>query len=61
LQLEGVDISADDLERLFEVNAQSWLRECELTDEFFGRFGDRVPPALRAELASLRYRLTRAQ
>ena len=35
----------------------SWLAECDLTEEYFAQFGDRVPAALHAELASLRYHL----
>lgn len=57
LTLDGLDLDVADLQSLFEVDAESWLRECDLTDEFFGRFGDRVPEALRAELANLRVRL----
>ncbi|MFF1633532.1 phosphoenolpyruvate carboxykinase (GTP) [Leifsonia sp. NPDC058248] len=57
LDLEGLDLSDDDVEALFRVDKDSWLAECDLTDEFFARFGSRVPAALRAELASLRYHL----
>jgi phosphoenolpyruvate carboxykinase (GTP) len=57
LDLEGLDLPEQDVEALFEVDPQSWLAECDLTDEFFARFGSRVPAALRAELASLRYHL----
>jgi phosphoenolpyruvate carboxykinase (GTP) len=57
LDLEGLDLSAGDVEALFRVDPDSWLAECDLTDEFFARFGSRVPAALRAELASLRYHL----
>jgi phosphoenolpyruvate carboxykinase (GTP) len=59
LTMDGLDISADDLDALFEVNRESWLAESELTAEFFARFGARVPAALNAELASLRYHLRR--
>jgi len=45
--------------KLFSINRKSWLDECDLTEEFFSRFGGRVPPALWAELASLRYALKR--
>ncbi|MGN7799262.1 phosphoenolpyruvate carboxykinase (GTP) [Leifsonia sp. 22587] len=57
LDLDGLDLPAEDVEALFEVDRSSWLAECDLTDEFFDRFGTRVPAALRAELASLRYHL----
>jgi phosphoenolpyruvate carboxykinase (GTP) len=53
----GLDLSDDDLERLFAIDPASWLAECDLTERFFDQFGDRVPPALLAELASVRYHL----
>lgn len=58
LDLDGLDITDDAIEQLFDVDRDSWLAECDLTDEYFGQFGDRVPAALRAELSSLRYHLS---
>jgi phosphoenolpyruvate carboxykinase (GTP) len=57
LDLDGLDLPAEDVAALFEVDPASWLAECDLTEQFFDRFGSRVPAALRAELASLRYHL----
>jgi phosphoenolpyruvate carboxykinase (GTP) len=57
LDLDGLDITDEALESLFEVDSRSWLDECDLTEEYFDQFGARVPAALRAELASLRYHL----
>jgi phosphoenolpyruvate carboxykinase (GTP) len=57
LDLEGLHLSTDAVEQLFHVDHTSWLAECDLTEEYFDQFGSRVPPALRAELASLRYQL----
>jgi phosphoenolpyruvate carboxykinase (GTP) len=57
LDLDGLEITDAALEQLFDVDRDSWLAECELTEEYFAQFGDRVPAALRAELASLRYHL----
>lgn len=57
LDLDGLDLPEVDVEALFEVDPASWQAECDLTEQFFDRFGSRVPAALRAELASLRYHL----
>jgi len=57
LNVDGLDVSEEALEQLFRIDPASWLAECDLTEEFFGRFGGRVPPALQSELASLRYHL----
>jgi len=43
------------------VDPDAWLAECDLTDEYFARFGDRVPDELHEQLATLRSRLTAAR
>ncbi|MET0296441.1 MAG: phosphoenolpyruvate carboxykinase (GTP) [Microbacterium sp.] len=60
LDTDGIDVSADDLDRLFAIDTTSWLREADLTEEFYQTFDGRVPAPLWAELAALRYRLQRA-
>lgn len=57
LNLTGLDLSPNEVEQLFRIDNASWLAECDLTEEYFNQFGDRVPPALNAELASVRYNL----
>ena len=57
LNLSGLDISEADLDALFDVDKDSWLAECELTDEYFAQFDGRVPPELNTELADLKQRL----
>lgn len=56
--LRGLDVPAEDLDALFRVDTASWLAECDLTEEFFGRFGAHLPGRLTEELAVLRARLT---
>jgi len=60
LNLDGIDIPAADLDELFSVDAEAWKTEADLTEAFYDTFGDKGPAALRAELASLRYRLDKA-
>ena len=57
LNLEGVDISGEDLDELFALDPQSWKAEADMTQEYFGQFGDRVPAAMWDQLAALRERL----
>jgi phosphoenolpyruvate carboxykinase (GTP) len=57
LDVRGLDVTEDRLDALLEVDADGWLAECDLTQEFFDGFGDRVPDALRDQLALLRARL----
>lgn len=60
LNLDGLEVPAEDLEELFSVDAEAWKTEADLTEAFYDTFGDKIPAALRAELASLRYRLASA-
>lgn len=61
LNLDGLDIPQQDLDELFAVDSDAWAQEADSTEAFFDTFGDRLPAALRTELASLRYRLAQSQ
>jgi phosphoenolpyruvate carboxykinase (GTP) len=61
LYVEGLDLDEQQLAELFEVDPESWLAECDLTEEYFDKFGDKVPAALRDELAELRRHLAAAK
>jgi phosphoenolpyruvate carboxykinase (GTP) len=55
--LFGPDVTADDLAELFEVDPDAWQRECDLTEECFAWFGDRLPAAMGRQLTETRARL----
>ncbi|MEV8273814.1 phosphoenolpyruvate carboxykinase (GTP) [Microbacterium sp. NPDC077184] len=59
LNLDGIHVPQEDLDELFAIDTESWLREADLTEEFYRTFEGRVPAPLWAELAALRYRLQR--
>ena len=61
LFLDGLDVTDAQMEELFRVDPESWLAECDLTEEYFEKFGDRVPQGLRDELNTLRSRLEAAR
>jgi phosphoenolpyruvate carboxykinase (GTP) len=60
LDFTGLDMSAETAEELFAIDPVTWLAEADLTEEYFDKFGDRVPAELRSQLASLRERLQQA-
>ncbi|QKJ20095.1 phosphoenolpyruvate carboxykinase (GTP) [Microbacterium hominis] len=60
LDLDGIEVPQADLDELFAIDRDSWMREADLTEEFYRTFEGRVPAPLWAELAALRYRLQRA-
>jgi phosphoenolpyruvate carboxykinase (GTP) len=57
LDVTGVDVPAEDLERVLRVDADEWREELPQIDEWFGRIGDRLPTGMRDELDALRLRL----
>jgi phosphoenolpyruvate carboxykinase (GTP) len=57
LETEGLDVSQADLESLLTVDPAEWRAELPSIHEHFATFGDRLPEALRDELAGLERRL----
>lgn len=57
LDLTGLDVTDAAMDALFDVPADAWRAEADLTEEFFDSFGTKVPAALREQLARLRGRL----
>jgi phosphoenolpyruvate carboxykinase (GTP) len=57
LDLTGLDVSRETLEKLFNVNRNDWFQETEGVASFYQSFGNRLPRALWDQLESLRLRL----
>jgi phosphoenolpyruvate carboxykinase (GTP) len=57
LDIDGLDISADALSELLSVDIDGWRNEVPLIEEYYSKFGDRVPQGIRDELKSLEKRL----
>ncbi|WP_454777763.1 phosphoenolpyruvate carboxykinase (GTP) [Georgenia muralis] len=57
LNLEGLDLTDEQLEALFAVDRAGWLAEADLTEEYFAQFGDRLPAEMTRQLDQLRARL----
>ncbi|HDY69256.1 MAG: phosphoenolpyruvate carboxykinase (GTP) [Candidatus Scalindua sediminis] len=60
LDLNGLDISNEDLEELLKVDPEDWKKQIPLIREHFARFGDRLPAGLKDELEALEKRLVEA-
>jgi phosphoenolpyruvate carboxykinase (GTP) len=60
LNTDGLDVPDEDLERILGVDPQEWKGEIPLIREFFDTFGERLPPAVTAQLDALEERLERA-
>jgi len=59
LALDGLNISADTLRELLEIHPADWETEIADTNEFFAKFGTRLPAPLREEHEKLSRRFHR--
>lgn len=50
IDMNGLEIPPQTMEKLFAVDSTEWKGEIENIKEFYSRFGDRMPDALREEL-----------
>jgi phosphoenolpyruvate carboxykinase (GTP) len=58
LNLDGLDISEDQLAEIFRIDHKAWSQEADLTAEYFERFGDRLPAEMNRQLELLRSKLS---
>jgi phosphoenolpyruvate carboxykinase (GTP) len=57
IDVEGLDVSEEDMAKLLRVDPQEWKRELPSIKQHFARFGERLPRQLREQLAALEERL----
>ena len=57
MNLDGLSITPETMKELLKVNRDEWKSELESQSEFFGRFGDRLPPEMWQEVEGLTRRL----
>jgi len=57
LDVHGLDMAPANLAKLLSVDKEGWLAELPLINQFFDTFGDRLPRALKDEVARLEERL----
>lgn len=57
IDIDGLDISQENLKKLFEVDKNAWVNEVEEMREYYKIFGDRLPKQLIEELDKIEARL----
>ncbi len=57
INLEGLDMTAEDLDKILDVDKDLWKEEADGIEEYFVKFGDKVPAELRESLATLKSNL----
>ncbi|MEA2287459.1 MAG: phosphoenolpyruvate carboxykinase [Solirubrobacteraceae bacterium] len=60
LDLSGLDLSPERVQAILKVDLEEWEKEIPLIDEFFEKFGDRLPAELREALDGLESRIRAA-
>ena len=59
INLEGLDFSIDTLKSILEVKNDQWMKEAEGIEEFYKKFGDKLPQELKDQLAGLKDSLSK--
>ena len=55
INLEGLeDFSLETLKGILEIDKEKWAKEAAGVEEFYTKFGDKLPAALRQELETLK-------
>ncbi len=57
IDIKGIEEVGANLNTLLSVDKNQWLGECELIEEHFAKFGDKLPKELAAEFKDLKNRL----
>ena len=55
---DGLGLSREVLDKIFEVDHKSWAAETELTEDYFSTFGEHLPESMTLQLAELKSRLS---
>ncbi len=59
INLEGLDMDIETLKDILYVDNEKWLKEAEGIEEFYKKFGDKLPQELKDQLAGLKERLSK--
>jgi phosphoenolpyruvate carboxykinase (GTP) len=57
LNLEGLDMTSDDVAKLFAYDNDAWSAEADVTAEYFSQFGEHAPAELYEQLDKLKARI----
>ena len=54
IDLEGLDMTAEDLEKILYIDKARWSAEADEIAGYYEQFGDRLPKELKESLATLK-------
>ena len=58
LDIDGLDMTPEQVAKAIAVNASDWEKELPLIEEWFDKFGDQLPAELWAEFDALKARVS---
>ena len=61
IDFSGLDVDDTDKANLLRVDIDGWLQEIPLINEYYDKFGDRLPPEMRNQVEQLKQRLEKAK
>ena len=50
LDLSGLEIAKETVEKLLSVSKEEWQKEIPMIEEFYSKFGDKIPKELKEQL-----------
>ncbi len=57
LDLNGLEMTADEVQALLGINKEEWAKELPDIEEFMTQFGDRLPQRMKDQMARMKERL----
>ncbi|MDR0485142.1 MAG: phosphoenolpyruvate carboxykinase (GTP) [Elusimicrobiota bacterium] len=57
LDLSGLNLSKENIDKLLNVDRQEWKKEIVLIEEFYSKFGEKIPKELRDALQNLKNKI----
>jgi phosphoenolpyruvate carboxykinase (GTP) len=57
INLEGLNISKEIMQQLLNVDKEAWKKEITMIEEFYAKFGDKIPKELTAQLNKLKKKI----
>ena len=59
--LEGLDLGEEEWAKMYDIDPEAWSAEMDDTEEYYKQFGDKLPEAIKEQLAKFRERIAEAK
>ena len=59
--LEGLDLGEEEWAKMYDIDPEAWAAEMDDTEEYYKQFGDKLPEAIKEQLAKFRARIAKAK